>query len=199
LGITSLVANEIKALGLEPGFTVCELGNQVCRFDKHPPFWAKGWYKHLGCGEYVSLDLNGEATHQVDLNYPIPYDIGQFDLVTDFGCGEHLFNQAQVFTTLHDLCKVGGYIAIDRPKNDFEDHGFYLVQNPLLLDICEANGYGLVTFQPYTLQKNTTEGTKTLGEMLFCVFKKLSGDKFMFPNQGKYQERANLPCRSERK
>lgn len=196
MGILARPAEIVRSLPLPKGFSVCELGNQFYRADggKSP---AREWYASLGAAHYTSIDANGQATWFADLNHPVATDHDfedftpqLFDLVTDFGTGEHIFNQAQVFITLHDLCKVGGYIVIDRPMAGLEDHCFYSIHPTLLRDIAEANGYSIVHLERHAFGD---------GELLLGVFRKERNAPFQIPNQGKYKamlaaaEPANLP------
>jgi len=184
MGILAQPAAVIESLKLPAGFTVCELGNQFYRGDggKSP---AERWYGRLGCGRHTSLDANGMASHHVDLNHPLSVGLcaelglGSFDLVTDFGTGEHIFNQAQVWQTLHDLVKVGGYIAFDRPMNGWDDHCFYRIQPTLILDLAAANGYKIRHLGAHTIQGH--------GDLLFGLLQKTTDAPFAYPNQGKYQ------------
>lgn len=189
MGILARPAEIVRSLPLPDGFSVCELGNQYYRADGGKS-WAWQWYKTIGCGGYASIDANGRATLKADLNDPLPARheslFGLFDLVTDFGTGEHIFNQAQVFMTLHGLAKPGGYIAIDRPCRGMEDHCFYSIHPTLLHDLAAANGYAIIHLEPHEFGG---------GANLLCVFRKESDAGFQVPNQGKYE--AMLAAASE--
>lgn len=182
MGIIARPAGIVRALPLPQSFSVCELGNQLYRADggKRP---ADVWYYSIGADRYVSIDANGRATHCADLNRPLGIPalaaLGQFDLVTDFGTGEHIFNQAQVFETLHDLCKPGGFIVIDRPKQGWAEHCFYNIHETLIRDICAANDYALVHMETHTVEGH--------GELLCAVMQKRFDAPFHYPNQGKYK------------
>src|SRR5262245_22979076 len=116
MGIQPEVAALIRALPLPKGFSVCELGDQgMC--GEPIKRLAKVWYEEWGCGSYESVDGNGRGTLTADLNEPLA--LHPFDLVTDFGTGEHIFDQAQVWRTMHALTKPGGYIAFDRPAQGY--------------------------------------------------------------------------------
>ena len=185
MGILSHPARLVEALvakHLESGFTVCELGNQFY----HGPqgeMLAQSWYERLGCGRYVSIDGNGHATVMADLNRPLNLDdIGTFDVVTDFGTGEHIFNQAQVWETLHDLCAAGGFIIFDRPKAGWNEHCFYNIHETLVRNLAEANEYDIVHLE--------THGIEGYGELLFGILKpRTKGFPFRYPQQGKYKDR----------
>lgn len=182
MGILARPAEIVRSLPLARGFSVCELGNQFYRADggKRP---ADVWYDSIGVGRYVSIDANGAATHCADLNKPLGIPslaaLGTFDLVTDFGTGEHIFNQAQVFETLHDLAKIGGFIVIDRPKQGWAEHCFYNIHETLIRDIAAANAYDVVHME--------THGVEGHGELLLAVMRRLSDAPFRYPNQGKYK------------
>jgi predicted O-methyltransferase YrrM len=181
MGILSRPAAIVEALSLPAGFTVAELGNQIYRANGrvHDAFH---WYAGMGCANYTSIDANGKATVMADLNRPLNLDeMGLYDLVTDFGSGEHIFNQAQVWETLHDLCKVGGLIIFDRPKTGWTGHCFYNIHETLARDLAEANNYRIVHLETHTIEGH--------GELLFGILQKVSGAPFRYPQQGKYRAR----------
>lgn len=131
---------------LKRGFAVCELGDQiVTHTDPHYP--ARALYEELDCGRYEAIDGNARGTLTIDLNQPIEEwmayadFVGKFNLVTDFGTGEHVFDQAQVWRTLHKLCAPGALIAYDRPISGYAVHGFYAINECLIRDLAAANAY----------------------------------------------------------
>lgn len=179
MGIQKEPADFVATLPLPKGFSVCELGDQdMCGGEKHN--LAKNWYVGLGCGRYVSIDGNGRGTITADLNNTLILEsIGpSFDLVTDFGTGEHIFDQAQVWRTMHDLTKPGGYIAFDRPAQGYQKHCFYLANECLFRDLAEANGYAVVWLERATMPR---------GELIRGVFRLPHDDRpFRVPQQGRY-------------
>lgn len=186
MGILKEPAALVKRLPLPVGFSVCELGNQMISGGSAPRP-AVDFYTRMGCARYVSIDGNGLGTHTADLNYPLTERLGEFDLVTDFGTGEHIFDQAQVWRTLHVLTKPGGYIAFDRPTQGYGVHGFYLISKSLILDVAEANDYGRVTVE-------TAETPR--GWLLRGVLSRPSPARpFMIPQQGRYKASLRLPRR----
>lgn len=176
MGILAEPASFVQALKLPKGFSVCELGDQYVTYET-PHRLAEKWYRELGCGRYVSLDANGRGSVSVDLNRKYKLDLGQFDLVTDFGTGEHIFDQANVWRTIHALTKRGGYIAFDRPAEGYPGHCFYLVQETLFRDLADANRYQVIRLE----QASTVRGKLWRG-----VFRKIRDDKFISPQQGRY-------------
>lgn len=181
MGILAEPAQMVMGLMLQKGFSVCELGDQWVTY-LIPPILAEQFYKSLGCGKYVSIDANGRGTLTADLNRPIP-GLGQFDLVTDFGTGEHVFNQAQVWRTVHDLTKRKGYVAFDRPMQGYEGHCFYNTHECLFRDLAAANEYEIVKLE---------RGTTKRGELMRGVFRKVQDTKFRMPYQGRYQKSSKL-------
>lgn len=163
-------------------FSVCELGDQwMSGLPK--PLLAAEWFTALGCGRYASIDGNGRGTITHDLNRSIALD--PFDLVTDFGTGEHIFDQAQVWRTLHDLTKPGGFIVFDRPSQGYTTHCYYLVDECLFRDVAAANRYDVMSL---------VRAKTPRGELIRGVFQKpMTAAPFCVPQQGRY--RASLVIR----
>lgn len=177
MGLQRDVAAVIAGLPLPKYFSVCELGDQGLSWEAKGTK-AKDWYVERGCGRYVSIDGNGEGTLTADLNLPVKLE--PFDLVTDLGTGEHIFDQAQVWRTIHALTKPGGYIAFDRPAQGHEKHCFYLTNECVFRDVAEANDY-VITWLDRT--------TRTRGQLIRGIFQKTTNAPFRVPQQGKYK-----PC-----
>lgn len=178
MGILREPCDFIRKLPLPKSFTVCELGDQwVTHCDPH--VLAAEWYRELGCGRYESIDGNGRGTITADLNKPLKPNPGTFDLVTDFGTGEHVFDQAQVWCTVHALTKPGGFIAFDRPTQGYVNHGFYNTHPDLFRDIAAANAYDIIFLEHAETKR---------GELVRGVFQRMSRDKFRYPQQGRYRK-----------
>lgn len=177
MGILKEPADFVRSLKLREGFSVCELGDQMMSGGKEPKP-AEPFYRSLGCGRYVAIDGNGRGTVLADLNHAVAPKLGQFDLVTDFGTGEHIFDQAQVWRTLHDLCRPGGYIVFDRPAQGYGDHCFYLITIGLVRDIAAANGYGSVVVKTAKTPR---------GKLVRGIFRRQTPAPFMVPQQGRYK------------
>lgn len=178
MGILAEPAQFVRDLKLPKGFTVCELGDQYITHGERR--LASEFYQELGCKKYASIDGNGRGTHTWDLNVKwVNPKMGPYDLVTDFGTGEHVFNQAQVWRTLHVLTKVGGYIVFDRPTSGYPGHCFYHIQPGLIKDIAAANCYSVVRME---------EATTIRGTLVRGVLRKMTGHAFQIPQQGRYQK-----------
>jgi SAM-dependent methyltransferase len=177
MGILLEPVEMVESLKLPKGFSVCELGDQ----------WVSGkvatlasdWYRKLGCGRYESIDGNGLGTITADLNRPLETSIGTFDLVTDFGTGEHVFDQAQVWRTIHQLAKPGGYIVFDRPAQGYKAHCYYRTDACMFQDIARVNNYRV----RFLKTAKTERGTLIRG-----VFQRHDASQFRVPQQGRYLE-----------
>lgn len=106
------------------------------------------YYKALGFSSYDAIDVNSKYGSLVmDLNVDLQERYGfdrQFDLVTNNGTGEHIFNQYAVFKNAHNLTRVGGIQLYVLPFHNWMNHGFFNF-NPILFgDLAAANKYKLL-------------------------------------------------------
>ena len=167
---------------LPENFSVCELGDQFIT-EPMPRRLARDWYVSWGCSRYVSLDSNGNnGSRVVDLNRSLPLD-ETFDLVTDFGTGEHVFDQRRVWESLHRLTRVGGYIAFDRPCAGYAEHCFYLINECLVRDLAAANGYATEELSYRDMPR---------GRLIRGVLRRKRSDPFRVPHQGRYTRSSRL-------
>lgn len=162
------------------------------------------WQVFLGDHGYKAIDFDGidDRALKYDLNEPVPLD-ETFDIVCNFGTAEHVFNIYQVFKSVHELTKPGGWMLHGLPFQGWVDHGFYTVQPTLFFDLAEANGYGTGTLlyaeiQPPKIVPVVTRGTvpalferSEMGSnpMLFAAFRKMDDEDFKVPMQGYYGRR----------
>ena len=142
------------------GGSVVEWGNQRFRYSdswtgicsgrsgktiRQPVNYVWEYFEDLGFPEYLAIDINTELRSiAMDLNFILrdKYDYTQqFDLVTNNGTGEHIFDQRTVFENMHNLCKVGGVMLCVLPFAPWINHGFYNYHPALFRDIAAANGY----------------------------------------------------------
>jgi len=103
------------------------------------------YYRALGFASYRTIDVNARYNSLVmDLNRDLAAHYGfreTFDLVTNNGTGEHVFNQSAVFSNAHALCDVGGVMLHVLPFVNYLNHGFF-AYNPILFhDLAAANHY----------------------------------------------------------
>jgi hypothetical protein len=131
-----------RNLGTDPApllATICE--------GEHPRRnCQQEYYALFGPTKYKSADLDDDrADYRLDLNSPVA-ELPLFDVVTDFGTAEHVYNIAQVFDTMHRLLVPGGLALHCVPAFAFPNHGFYTPNPNLLIEFARANGYELVDF-----------------------------------------------------
>jgi SAM-dependent methyltransferase len=91
-----------------PGLMMGELGNQIWYNGRA----AKDIFSLIGVN-HISFDINGQnGALPIDLSKPIPTEFwDRFDVVTDFGCSEHVSNPYEVNRNIHRITKVGGLIV----------------------------------------------------------------------------------------
>jgi hypothetical protein len=243
----------LKARGhLKPGFTMMEIGKQNWAGDvpidkliadtadkrtttklrqtlKRDPNSFKitdHYYRNvLGCSDYESIDPGvADSDYKFDLNYSLP-EILSYDVVTDSGTGEHIFNQAQLFRTMHDLTKKGGIMTHVLPWTGWYNHGFYNFQPTLVYDLAAANDYTVLDFVlggvgiPVVFDMVPPERWRCMiAEMMVCkdafvfdnmevrlhhsvwgvALRKNSSKQFKIPNQGAYADDVKKPVKRVR-
>jgi hypothetical protein len=103
------------------------------------------FYSIFGAGSYRSIDLGDpRADFPLDLNLPVPASTGVYDVVTNFGTTEHVFNIGQTFANIHSLLEVDGIQLHTLPAYGYIDHGFYNIHPSVYLDMARANAYDIV-------------------------------------------------------
>jgi SAM-dependent methyltransferase len=109
---------------------------------------AKLFYRIvLGEHSYRAIDLHGtQVAEQFDLNLPLPFP-EQFDVVTNLGTAEHVFNQYQLFKSMHEKTRPAGLMIHSLPNQGCYDHGFYNYHPTFVFDLSAANHYQIVTLQ----------------------------------------------------
>lgn len=211
--MAALAVDARKHLGTSP--TVIELGNQTFKAREHGQFPStKAFYESLGFSRYLAIDINEEMDAvAMDLNSDLrtAYNFTeQFDLVTNNGTGEHLFDQRAVFENVHNLCKVGGLMLHQLPAVGWVSHGHYCIQPVLYLDLAGANAYQvlrcgladakgkIIDLPPSEFGRAVKRHTRNeaMGKALdrlgwenangFCLLRKTKADAFRIPLQGKY-------------
>lgn len=103
------------------------------------------YYRALGFASYQAIDVNARYNSLLmDLNQNLAEHYGfheTFDLITNNGTGEHIFNQSSVFANAHALCKVGGVMLHVLPFFNYLNHGFFNFNPILFHDLAAANHY----------------------------------------------------------
>jgi hypothetical protein len=89
---------------------------------------AEMYFEAIGFASYTAIDVNSRHGSLVmDLNNNLVEEYGfkrQFNLVTNNGTGEHIFDQGAVFRNAHELTKPGGFMIHCLPYNNYINHGF---------------------------------------------------------------------------
>jgi hypothetical protein len=106
----------------------------------------RDFYALFGLQEYASLDAQDErADYKLDLNAPVS-GLPEFDVVTNFGTTEHVFNIGEALRTVHELTRPSGVSLHAIPSFAFINHGFYNVHPNAMVEMARANGYDLLDF-----------------------------------------------------
>jgi len=149
-----------------------ELGNQSVRVDAKKKYgirsgYTKVYFLGLRCNHHA-IDWNGlHGAVPLDMTKPIPVEkyINAFDIITDFGCMEHISgykrddlpidkssisyspnearaNQWQAWKNIHDMGKVGCiYIHTVPFLDSVPRHGFFHYTLEFFSDLCKVNDY----------------------------------------------------------
>jgi len=97
--------------------------------------------------EYNSFDVcPGLKTHILDLNFdPLPADDAErYDVVINFGTTEHILNQWNCFTVMHDAVRVGGVIFCQLPASGYLEHGYFCYTPLFFRELAQANHYEIL-------------------------------------------------------
>jgi hypothetical protein len=118
-------------------------------------------YKH-----YSAIDLNGTSSAVAfDLNHQID-TTKKYDLVTNLGTSEHVFNQFQFFKNIHDITRPGGLMIHSLPNQGCYDHGFYNYHPTFFFDLADVNQYGLIGLF-YVDASQSPAGVETIDRTLY--------------------------------
>ena len=97
--------------------------------------------------QYDSFDVNDKlATVVFDLNTDSvrPEHRHGYDLVTNFGTTEHVFNQFNAFRVMHDLTRPGGYMWHSVPMGGMVDHSLFSYHPKFFYNLAMNNFYEIV-------------------------------------------------------
>lgn len=109
---------------------------------------AEMYFSAIGFASHTAIDVNSRHGSLImDLNDNLAERYGfarQFDLVTNNGTGEHIFDQGAVFRNAHALTKPGGFMIHCLPCNNYINHGFFSFNPILFMDLAAINDYDIV-------------------------------------------------------
>jgi hypothetical protein len=117
--------------------------------------------------KHVSIDITGlDESLPFDLNSDTILDIGEFDLVTNFGTTEHIEpNQFEPFFHIHNLCKVGGIMIHEVPVfNHWPGHCRYYYDENFFLYLSKKNNYDILEMERINYG--------SVGDLIFVALKK---------------------------
>ena len=119
--------------------------SNLANWPGRPRVPARHFYELLGAKNYRCIDIGkeyGAIPH--DLNFPFTDSSlrSQFDLVTDFGTNEHVFNTVEAYKTMHWLCKTGGLIVIQQAV--YDGNGYYNYDSSWFEGMAAANDYRIL-------------------------------------------------------
>ena len=112
---------------------------------KSPRCSAENFYRLLGFNDYQCIDLDkehGAIAHDLNLPFTDSSYHGQYDLVTDYGNNEHIFNITESYRTMHRLCKRGGMILISQMTHGA--NGYYNFDLAFFEGMAAANNYRIL-------------------------------------------------------
>ncbi len=143
--------------------------SNLAHWPQPPRCSAKAFYNLLGIENYSCIDLGGHHNAvKLDLNYPLEDRslYGSFDIVTDFGANEHVFNVGEAYRTMHRLCKKEGLIIIVQMVRGI--NGYYGFDSTFFEGLAAANGYRIL-FCSYVLTVGTDQYNIPLSRELLRV------------------------------
>jgi SAM-dependent methyltransferase len=129
------------ALRHNPADEVDRMLDRIFEGENPRPDGIPAFYQLFGVERYRSLDLLDSRANWIrDFNEHVTVN-EQFDLATNFGTAEHVFNIGHLFHSIHDAVRPGGVMLHVLPTFGDIDHGFYNIHPTLYFDLAEANDY----------------------------------------------------------
>jgi|TARA_B110001450_G_C17572241_1_gene461264 hypothetical protein len=158
----SLTNNELKELFKIGGFENETLENYPANHHpQRPRVPAKYFYNSLNINDCNNMDINGDHGALVhDLNKPFEdkNQFNKYDIVTDFGNNEHVFNIGECYRTMHNLTKAGGYMIIHQVV--LNGNGYFNFDEGFFEGIAAANGYKTI-YSSYVVRFPDKENIST--------------------------------------
>ena len=139
-------AVDIYARRHRDGDTVTQKINEIYDGDKPRLILPAAFYSLFGVERYRSIDLFDQQADWIrDCNQPFRLP-ERFNVVTNFGTAEHVFNIAAMLRSIHDVLLTGGVALHVLPTFGDIDHGFFNIHPTLYLDLAAANNYVIEDF-----------------------------------------------------
>jgi hypothetical protein len=73
--------------------------------------------------------------------------LSRFDVITNFGTAEHVFNIGNAFKAAYDLLQRGGIFPNVNPAHGDIDHGFHHLHPILFHTLAKHSGFEIVDYQ----------------------------------------------------
>ena len=154
---------------------------------------AKDFYFAIGFTDYSSIDADGKRGSLVlDMNKILleQYKFNKtYDLVTNFGTTEHIFNQKNTFENIHNLTKKDGYIIHILPFEGGVNHCYYNYHPNFFYDIALHNNYEIKGFWYFSTRHtkilktyrgyNLNKPLKYNNELMIFIDKLIQENKFI--------------------
>jgi SAM-dependent methyltransferase len=162
MGITSFSVELLnKVIEEYSPKNVCELGAQnLYNQPLLPAPYANEFYEPLGI-DYTCIDLSNEnGALNFNLSRPIPEIwYNKFDLVTNFGTSEHVSDLYECFKNIHNLCKKGGIVICENPKQgNWPGHGFHYLTEEFYSHLALLCRYTLIEWGEQPAMGNIIDG-----------------------------------------
>lgn len=155
---------------------LCELGNMERKVE--PKMIAKNYYNSvLGIKEHVSIDINGKwGALPLNLDSPIPSRLkNRFNIVTNYGTGEHVGNQYSFFRNAHELCMNDGIIIHALvPIDHWPNHCRYYYDEKFVDDLAKICSYEILE-----VNRQAKYSEKPKSELIMVAYKKRENQGFV--------------------
>lgn len=164
-------------------------------FPKGRRISTKYFWKELGIKNYKCSDINkSHDSIYLDLNKPLTDKklLRKFDLVTDFGNNEHVFNVGEAYKTMYNLTNKDGFIWIF--QSVYGGNGFFNFDASFFEGYAAANNLSIVhacyLIYPSEYEQivvpcnknlfNSLDLTKVKGVDISYVFRKNTNKEFNY-------------------
>lgn len=150
---------------------------------------ARDLYSHWGIHNYTSFDLFDPRAENVDLNVDLERT-DSWDIVTNFGTSEHLFNQFAFMKNCHDLTKTKGITLHVVPISSGMDHGLINYHPTFFRSLALANSYEILDFRyvPFIVMQQESKKKK-------CRYVKLGESRQLRERKDIFLSKLKLSCR----
>ena len=167
-----------------PELRMLEFGNQYAFRLGKVPVPAKLIFQWLGV-DHTSIDINGrDGALKLDLGQPLPEGLTDFDVVTNFGCTEHIEGHYQAWKNMHEACRIDGIMVHALPeKGSWPGHGMVLYRLGCVRRLALACGYSIAILNRHEQWKR-----KSGRHLIHCCFQRT---KALFVSEQVFEDLMN--------